>query len=216
MGMKLPMCIIVWGTIISCNRGAILEWCTVPAHGIGKWCFKQIVVFDQEETQLIKEIWGNIPGFEPAAIVPPNFLEDLKKKELKLLEVKNVGYGIIERLHFPGSNAGGVMPAQGYGVRRVSFPSSVISIDLTRVHMSQNPAREDEGTCNGDSGSPNYIDYSGDPNTIVSVTSSGDAFCRATNIGARVDTPAAVEFIDCVLNTSIDELEQCGIIEIMN
>jgi hypothetical protein len=175
-----------------------------------------IVVFDGDETGAIVEIWGNIPGFDPASIVPPDFLSDLKKKDLKMLEVKNVGYGIIERLVFPGSNAGGVKPAQGYGVRRVSFPSSVISIDPTRVHMSQNPAREDEGTCNGDSGSPNYVDYLGDPNVIVSVTSSGDSFCRATNIGARVDTPAAVEFIDCVLNSRVDELEKCGVIEIMN
>jgi hypothetical protein len=175
-----------------------------------------LVLFDQDETQVIMEMWGNIPGFNPASIVPPNFLSDLKKKDLKMLEVKNVGYGIIERLVFPGSNAGGVKPAQGYGVRRVSFPSSVLSIDPTRVHMSQNPAREDEGTCNGDSGSPNYIDYLGDPDVIVSVTSSGDSFCRATNIGARVDTPAAVEFIDCVLNSFIDELDQCGIVEITN
>jgi hypothetical protein len=174
-----------------------------------------IVVFDQDETQAIMGMWG-MPGFEPASIVPPNFLSDLKKKDLKALEVKNVGYGIIERLHFPGSNAGGVQPAQGYGVRRVSFPSSVISIDPTRVHMSQNPAREDEGTCNGDSGSPNYIDYDDDPNVIVSVTSSGDSFCRATNIGARVDTPSASEFIECVLITPINELYQCGDVEIMN
>ena len=172
-----------------------------------------IVVYDQAETQDIVGIWGDIPGFDPASIVPPDFLSDLKKKDLKMLEVKNVGYGIIERLVFPGSNAGGVKPAQGYGVRRVSFPSSVISIDPTRVHMSQNPARDDEGTCNGDSGSPNYL---GDSNIIVSVTSSGDSFCRATNIGARVDTPAAVEFIECVFNTPIDELDQCGIVEITN
>jgi hypothetical protein len=162
------------------------------------------------------EAWGTIPGFNPASILPLNFLSDLKKKDLKSLEVKNVGYGIIERLVFPGSNAGGVKPAQGYGVRRVSFPSSVLSIDPTRVHMSQNPAREDEGTCNGDSGSPNYIDYWGDPNVIVSVTSSGDSFCRATNIGARVDTPAAVEFIECALTTEIEYLHECGEVEIMN
>jgi len=190
-----------------------------PDYGpAGSWNPKNdlaIVVFNQSEIQEIIARWG-IDGFWPAELVPPNFLHDLKKKDLKKIEVKNVGYGIIERLHFPGSNGGGVKPAQGYGVRRVSFPSSVISIDPTRVHMSQNPAREDEGTCNGDSGSPNYIDYWGDPNVIVSVTSSGDSFCRATNIGARIDTPAAVEFIDCVLETSIDELDQCGIVEITN
>jgi hypothetical protein len=172
-----------------------------------------MVVFNSSETDAIKAKWGGIPGFWPAELVPLNFLSDMKKKELKELLVKNVGYGIIERLVFPGSNAGGVKPAQGYGVRRVSFPSSVLSIDPTRVHMSQNPAREDEGTCNGDSGSANYL---GDSNIIVSVTSSGDSFCRATNIGARVDTPVAVEFIECVLNTSIDELDQCGIVGIGN
>ena len=171
-----------------------------------------IVVLNRDETETLAEMWGTIPGFTPVSIVPPNFLGDLKKKDLKMLEVKNVGYGIIERLVFPGSNAGGVKPAQGYGVRRVSFPSSVLSIDPTRVHMSQNPAREDEGTCNGDSGSPNYL---GDTNIIVSVTSSGDSFCRATNIGARVDTPAAVEFIECVLTTEIESLQECGPVEIM-
>jgi hypothetical protein len=173
----------------------------------GSWNPKNdlaIVVFDEKV----------IEGVSAASIVEPNYLSDLKKKELKMIDVKNVGYGIIERLHFPGSNAGGVMPAQGYGVRRVSFPSSVISIDPTRVHMSQNPAREDEGTCNGDSGSANYLDYS---NVIMSVTSSGDSFCRATNIGARVDTPQAVEFINCVLTAEdIDDLEECGIVEIIN
>jgi hypothetical protein len=173
-----------------------------------------IVVFDQAETEAIVTEWGSIPGFGPASIIPAGFLSDLHKKELKMLDAKNVGYGIIERLVWPGSNAGGVKPAQGYGVRRVSFPSSVLSIDPTRIHMSQNPARGDEGTCNGDSGSPNYVDYLGDPNVIVAVTSSGDSFCRATNVGARVDTPAAAEFIKCVLTTDIGALEQCGIVEI--
>ena len=175
-----------------------------------------IVVFNEDETDDIADEWGGINGFDAASLIPLNYLSDLKKKDLKALEVKNVGYGIIERLNFPGSNAGGVMPAQGYGVRRVSFPSSVLSIDQTRVHMSQNPAREDEGTCNGDSGSPNYINYEGDPNVIVSVTSSGDSFCRATNIGARVDTPQAVDFIECVLDPQIEALEDCGIVGISN
>ena len=173
-----------------------------------------IVVFDLFETQEIMERWGLIPGFGPASIVPSGFLSDLHKKELKMLDVKNVGYGIIERLVWPGSNAGGVKPARGYGVRRVSFPSAVLSIDPTRIHMSQNPARGDEGTCNGDSGSPNYIEFDGDPNVIVAVTSSGDAFCRATNVGARVDTPAAVEFIECVLTTAFEDLGDCGIVGI--
>ena len=89
----------------------------------------------------------------------------------------------------------------------------VISIDPTRVHMSQNPAREDEGTSNGDSGSANYL---GDSNIIVSVTSSGDSFCRATNIGARVDAPTAFEVIECVLTKEIEYLYECGEVEIMN
>jgi hypothetical protein len=54
-----------------------------------------IVVFDQDETRAIMDMWGNIPGFNPASIVPPNFLSDLKKKDLKMLEVKNVGYGSV-------------------------------------------------------------------------------------------------------------------------
>lgn len=79
--------------------------------------------------------------------------------------------------------------------------------------MSQNPAREDEGTRDGDSGSANYLQAG---NVIVSVTSRGDSFRLATNIGARVDTQAAVDFIDCVLSAPIEDLEECGFVEITN
>ena len=49
---------------------------------------KAIVVFDEDETQVIAELWGNIMGFNPASIVPPNFLSDLKKKELKMRQTQ--------------------------------------------------------------------------------------------------------------------------------
>jgi len=48
------------------------------------------------------------------------------------------------------------------------------------------------GQCYGDSGTPQFLH---DTTSIVSVTSGGDRFCRATNANARLDTDAARAFL---------------------
>lgn len=60
-------------------------------------------------------------------------------------------------------------------------------------HLSQNPAQGFGGTCNGDSGGPNFLESSG---VLAAVTSSGDSFCRSTNVAFRLDTALARDFLD--------------------
>jgi hypothetical protein len=53
-----------------------------------------------------------------------------------------------------------------------------------------NPSTGDGGTCYGDSGGPHFLGT-----TVVSVTVTGDRYCRATDKTYRVDTPTARSFL---------------------
>ena len=55
-----------------------------------------------------------------------------------------------------------------------------------------NPSTGSGGTCYGDSGGPHFL---GDSNLVVSITVTGDAPCRATDVTYRLDTPWARAFL---------------------
>ena len=91
--------------------------------------------------------------------------------------VTNVGYGYYER------QTGGGQPRFLYdGVRRAS----------TSVVKSVTPSliRTGSGVCFGDSGGPRF-----ERETLVAVTSSGDAACAGMSTGYRIDTPAVRVFL---------------------
>ena len=48
------------------------------------------------------------------------------------------------------------------------------------------------GTCYGDSGGPHFL---GNSNMVVSLTVTGDAWCRATDVTYRLDTDSARSFL---------------------
>jgi hypothetical protein len=76
-------------------------------------------------------------------------------------------------------------------VRRVASPRFK-ALNANRLHLSQNAALGDSGTCYGDSGGPNFI---GDTDVIAGTTMTGDHVCRATNVVYRLDTPTARWFL---------------------
>lgn len=53
-----------------------------------------------------------------------------------------------------------------------------------------NQATGDGGTCYGDSGGPHFLD-----GVLVSITVTGDVFCKATDKTYRVDSLVAREFL---------------------
>ena len=55
-----------------------------------------------------------------------------------------------------------------------------------------NQATGHAGTCFGDSGGPHFL---GDSTVVVSITVSGDAVCKATDVTYRLDTPVARDFL---------------------
>ena len=68
------------------------------------------------------------------------------------------------------------------------------SLDPNWLHLSQNPATGDGGTCYGDSGGPNFLNVNG-TDVIAALTVTGDRYCRATNVTFRLDTPTARSFL---------------------
>lgn len=128
----------------------------------------------------------------------------------------NVGYGISEWLNAPGDggNAGGIELNRWYGLRYVSeatAPLNTMMQDQSMLVGSSNPARGYNGTCNGDSGGPNFFVDSAGHKIQIGVTSSGDKRCRATSIISRLDIPQAQEFIDCAVDaTTAEEYAACG------
>jgi secreted trypsin-like serine protease len=129
-----------------------------------------------------------ILGITPAQLPTLGFLD---AQNLTGQTFTAVGYGVQQREHEPGEG----MPQFGEaGIRMMSRPSFQ-ALTETWLRLSQNPATGDSGTCFGDSGGPNFFGGP-DSNLIVSITITGDAVCRATNVTYRLDTASAREFLD--------------------
>lgn len=126
---------------------------------------------------------------------------------------KNVGYGIGELLQFGGGNAGGLESGlEIFGTRHIAFHAAFLALTPANMTTSQNPAKGDDGACNGDSGGPNFYTLPTGQEIVVGLVNSGDYVCRATNVVSRLDVPEAQGFISCVRNAnSINEVKACGI-----
>lgn len=97
-----------------------------------------------------------------------------------------VGYGAYEVTKGPGGHR------YLYNDVRMKTVGTLNSINATWLRISMNESTGDGGTCYGDSGGPNFL---GDTNVIASITITGDAVCRATNVTYRLDTQSARAFL---------------------
>ena len=101
-----------------------------------------------------------------------------------------VGYGGEEPVAGPGGISHDFL-----NLRQYSTPS-LDSVTDAWLHLSQNPATGDSGTCFGDSGGPNFLAADAGPDDVIAgITITGDAICRATNLILRLDTPTARDFL---------------------
>ena len=124
----------------------------------------------------------------PASLPGPGLLDQMAAKNgLKRQEFVAVGYGLSER----AKNGPSAPQFRDTTFRRVAT-ATFRSLDPNWLPLSQNPATGDGGTCYGDSGGPNFLAA---PQVIAALTVTGDAYCRATNVTFRLDTPAARSFL---------------------
>jgi secreted trypsin-like serine protease len=137
-----------------------------------------VVVLDQPITDIT-----------PASLPPAGLLDQMKDtKELKDRQFVAVGYGTVR-----DDKTGGPHALYWEGARRY-VSGTYNALTQSWLKISMNPATGDGGTCYGDSGGPHFLDYNGNT-MVVSLTVTGDAQCRATDVTYRLDTPSARSYL---------------------
>jgi secreted trypsin-like serine protease len=135
-----------------------------------------VVVFDQP-----------VRGIAPATIVQQvGYLDRLLASgELnQSTEFVSVGYGGTEFTNAPGGPTTQYLDTRMYATGRFN------ALGPGYIRISQNPSTGSAGTCYGDSGGPQFLD-----GVQVSVTVTGDVFCKSTNVVQRLDTELVQAFL---------------------
>lgn len=145
---------------------------------------------------------SNVRGITPATLPTCGLFDQLAAQDLLDDTIfTNAGYGLQNRV------VGGGVPyfQDANPIPRMYSFSSFNALNNTFIRLSQNPSTGNGGTCFGDSGGPNFLTVNGQQ-IIGSITITGDAVCRSTNVAYRLDTPSAQNFfkyVNATYGTSI-------------
>jgi secreted trypsin-like serine protease len=132
-----------------------------------------------------------IPGITPAQLPSAGLLDAMKAAGTlnQSTQFTSVGYGDSEFTNGPGGHTTTHLQARNVAV------GSFNSLTAAYLHLTQNSGNG--GTCNGDSGGPNFLGAgAGESSVIAAVTVTGDTYCKSTNVDYRLDTPEARAFLD--------------------
>ena len=129
-------------------------------------------------------------GITPATLPSAGLLDEiLASGAFAAAPVTNVGYGLQNRVV-----GGGVPFFQDVNpIPRMFSFSTFNALNKGYIRYSQNPATGNGGACFGDSGGPQFFTFEG-TTYIVSITITGDAVCRSTNVSYRLDSEGARSF----------------------
>jgi hypothetical protein len=209
-------------TIVNCTGSLISPTVFVTAAHCGRHGTRRSVSFDEvfdAETSPRYEGWfyahpdydpaheykndvavivldDPLPGVDdstPLPELPPLGLLDRMKADGSLNQstrFTSVGYGFLGFTTGPGGHT----PIRGQ-VRHYAV-GSFNALARDQLHLSQNAALDDGGTCNGDSGGPNFLGAGPEETRIIAgLTSTGETYCKATNVTYRLDTENARRFL---------------------
>lgn len=126
-----------------------------------------------------------VRGIQPAELPTLNMLDEMTAQELKSATFVAVGYGTVR------DTRQGAHQSLYWDPHRRFAAQSVNSLEPAWLSLSMNQATGDGGTCYGDSGGPHFL---GD--VVVSITVTGDVWCKATDKTYRIDTQVARDFLD--------------------
>jgi hypothetical protein len=128
----------------------------------------------------------DVPGLTPASLPEAGSLDNVDR----YTQFTSVGYGGQFWTHGKG---GAVLH---FTDTRYVAVGSLTTQSRTWLRISQNPALGNGGTCNGDSGGPNFLGAGTDETNILAATTiTGDLACVSTNVDYRLDTTSAREFL---------------------
>jgi len=120
----------------------------------------------------------------PAKLPTLNLLSNMTAQQLKSATFIAAGYGTVR-----DTKQGAFQPLYWDPTRRWAAQTAN-SLTAAWFTLSMNIATGDGGTCYGDSGGPHFL---GD--VVVSITVTGDVWCKATDKTYRVDTVVARSFL---------------------
>lgn len=122
-----------------------------------------------------------VTSVTPAALPTAGLLDQRSVRDETFV---TVGYGAVREARQQAHQA--LQP----GWRRMKAEQELLSVTKAWANFSMNQATGSGGTCYGDSGGPHLL---GD--VVVSITVTGDRWCKSLDQTYRVDTPWAREFL---------------------
>jgi hypothetical protein len=187
--------------------------------GIYKNDYGALVFFVDVNNDPIAQRWPNLSPVLLPQDIPGGFsLDSLVGSSVVNSGVilSAAGYGVEQIKVAPGAGGnkqgGGDQSDNTFATKRVALNEALVNLRPTVMNISQNPATDNNGTCFGDSGGPNYYTHPTYKEIMIGVTSQGDSVCRSMGTNARVDFPDAQNFISCVRNaTTLDAINNCGL-----
>lgn len=215
-GVKEQLCS---GTLIAPKVFLTAAHCTAYLESLGIPNDQVWVSFDQDvdpitpSTNLIQGTWVTNPGYNQRQSDSGDLAVVLFAKAVKRVTPASLPEaGLFDQMAAGGTLRGHKFTAVGYGVHEPeigggppTFPfdgerwrsvSEFRALTAAWLHLSQNDATGDSGTCFGDSGGPNFLGAgAGETNIVAAVTVTGDAMCLATNVVYRLDTAPARAFL---------------------
>lgn len=138
------------------------------------------------------------PGITPASLPPAGMLDELERQHLlKETRFTTVGYGVIR-----DSNKRGFQGIRD-NLDRNRVDQGFHALTKVWLKLPMTPSNGSGGTCYGDSGGPHFIHLNGEETTIVaSLTVTGDAPCKASDVTYRVDTAYVRDFLSAFVDLS--------------
>jgi hypothetical protein len=155
---------------------------THPLFGLPAWGGSHANPYDIAVIVLDEEP----QGITPALLPPVGLLDALGPQGLRHQSFTPVGYGTLRTSKKAGPHAFEPNSVRHYGSQ------GFWSLQPAWLLLSMQPATGNSGTCYADSGGPHFL---GATNTIVSITVTGDAMCRATDKTYRLDLPLVQDFL---------------------
>lgn len=136
------------------------------------------------------ELDAPVAGITPAQLPTEGLLDDLKaSKQLKVATFTAVGYGTVRETRKMAWQSILDNNERRFGLQ------SFNALRPFWLQLSMNQAKGDAGTCFGDSGGPHFLGGV-TSNLLVSITVTGDRWCKATDTTYRVDTDSARDFLE--------------------
>jgi len=205
------------GTWASCSGTLIAPKVFLTAAHCDQGVSRVAVTFDSSyDARTGKAYWGTWhadPAYDAAQSDPHDIAVVLLDKAVKgVTPARLPAAGLLDAMFANGTLQTTLFTAVGYGdyagvpdAQKPPYPNdgyrryavgSFNALSPGYLRLSQNAATGDGGTCDGDSGGPNFIGAgASETNVIAAITSTGDILCKATNVDYRLDIPEARNFL---------------------